>query len=197
MFKKVMIKKNLANTMTFLRIVLIIPLLIATGMKTYEAPLMAFLFFTLGATTDYLDGFFARKYESVTRFGIFFDPVADKLFVVGSLCALMFFQYMSLIGAASSCIIILREIFISSLREFSSAYQLNLSVTRLAKWKTTVQLLGIGSLYGGKVSPYSLSIQYIGEGLLTLAAVLSVVSSYHYFKKSMTVIFNTPDSSLQ
>lgn len=105
-----------------------------------------FFLFLLAAITDFFDGHLARKWNVVSSIGTLLDPIADKLLV-----ALMFIYLLIVMGNAlllPVCIILLRELYISGLREFLAAKNIALPVSKGGKLKTTLQMLAIGTLLG-------------------------------------------------
>ena len=146
------------------------------------------LLFGLAAVTDWFDGFLARKLRQTSRFGEFLDPIADKLLVSSSLIVLLQ-NDPELHLALFAAIIIGREIAVSALREWMSQLGSSavLKVTHFAKWKTTVQMFGIGfMLY--KAPSFDIPVYLIGEILLAVAVGLTLWSMVEYLKASWPVI---------
>jgi len=139
---------NLPNILTVLRL-LAAPLLVAV----YEllprpgADWVALGLFLLAATTDYLDGFLARRWKQESAFGKMLDPIADKAMTIMALVMLAILLGGTTLYVVPAMIIIFREIFISGLREFLGGKSEGLAVTRLAKWKTMVQMVAISVLF--------------------------------------------------
>ena len=178
------IKKAIPNTLTLFRclISILLPILIIYGGETgaiLAAPLLL-----LAGLSDYFDGFFARKYNVVSILGKVLDPIADKLLVIGVLLSLasenlLDFYY----GFIPSLIIILREIFISGLRESVSSYNFTLKVSVLAKWKTTIQLIACGSFLVWRMNEYFYNIDFLGfisYCLLWLASIITLITGFQY-----------------
>ncbi len=104
----------------------------------------AFWIFAIAASTDWVDGYLARRWHATTRWGAILDPIADKVLVTGAILGVL--ASGSLPGIAVPCgLILFREFAVSALRE-SMAGKVKLPVTLLAKWKTTLQMLALGSL---------------------------------------------------
>ena len=138
--------------------------------------------FFLAAITDYLDGYLARKMNEVSKLGKFLDPVADKLLVITTLLLLLV-DNNSLIIFIPICIIILREMIISSLREWvvleNSKKPLNVNI--YGKLKTMFQMFSIGFLlFNGTI--FTIDTYVIGLYGIYIAAFLSLVSMIIYFK---------------
>ena len=183
------IKKAIPNALTLLRclISILLPILIVYGGETgaiLSAPLLL-----LAGLSDYLDGFYARKYNVVSVFGKILDPIADKLLVIGVLLSLASENLLDFyFGFIPSLIIILREIFISGLRESVSSHNFNLRVSVLAKWKTTIQLFACGSFLVWRMNEYFYNIDFLGfisYSLLWLASIITLITGFQY---AVTVI---------
>src|SRR4030081_36479 len=110
----------------------------------------ALFIFIMAGVTDVLDGYFARKWGEQSAFGRMLDPIADKLLVAS--CLLMLAADDTIRGWSlwAAIVILCREILVSGLREYLAELRVSVPVTRLAKWKTTVQLVAIGFLLAGK-----------------------------------------------
>ena len=183
------IKKAIPNALTLFRclISILLPILIIYGGETgaiLAAPLLL-----LAGLSDYFDGFYARKYNVVSFFGKILDPIADKLLVIGVLLSLASENLLDFyFGFIPSLIIILREIFISGLRESVSSHNFNLRVSVLAKWKTTIQLFACGSFLVWRMNEYFYNIDFLGfisYSLLWLASIITLITGFQY---AVTVI---------
>ncbi len=157
-------KKNIPNLLTLSRVVLI-PLFVVLF---YTSPTAALVAFIIAAATDYLDGYLARKWNVTSDFGKFLDPVTDKLIVA---TALILLATASKASAVLVLAIILREIYVSALREFTAEKKKRVDVSQIGKIKTTVQMLAVIFLF---MEPA------LGNFLLLTAVVLSVVSAVQY-----------------
>ena len=178
------IKKAIPNTLTLFRCLtsILLPILIIYGGETgaiLAAPLLL-----LAGLSDYFDGFFARKYNVVSILGKVLDPIADKLLVIGVLLSLASENLLNFyFGFIPSLIIILREIFISGLRESVSSYNFTLKVSVLAKWKTTIQLIACGSFLVWRMNEYFYNIDFLGfisYCLLWLASIITLITGFQY-----------------
>ncbi|MEM8870404.1 MAG: CDP-diacylglycerol--glycerol-3-phosphate 3-phosphatidyltransferase [Pseudomonadota bacterium] len=110
------------------------------------ADIGALVLFVLAALTDYLDGYLARKWNQITAFGRMLDPIADKAMVIIALAVLIGLSGLNPLVVIPATVILFREVFVSGLREYLGADAGRLSVTKLAKWKTTVQMVAIVAL---------------------------------------------------
>lgn len=176
---------HLPNVMTVLRIIAstAVPFLIMVDLTGVR--FLAVVLFAAAALTDWLDGYLARRMNAVSNLGRMLDPVADKLLVAGSLLALATHEGWGWLMFTPALMILLREVFISGLREFMSAYKLVIHVTFLAKIKTTIQLIAIGFVMSTPLTPLSWRIAEISLALMWVAAVLTVITGWDYLKKAL------------
>jgi len=173
---------TLPNVLTLSRIG-VIPLVILTFyIDSPTARWVACGLFILAAVTDFFDGYLARRANQVSSFGVFLDPIADKLLVAAVLLMLVGFERISMISLVPALIILLRELLVSGLREFLAGVAISLPVTKLAKWKTGFQLTSLPVLLVGDAAPTWLPAQPIGEVLLWAAAILTLVTGYDYVR---------------
>ena len=187
---------SLPNLLTLSRIVAI-PLVIAAF---YLPPLVhpdwarwaACVVFSAAAITDWLDGHLARRWHQQSDFGRFLDPIADKLLVAATLLMLAAFDQISHWALIPALVILAREILVSGLREHLATIRIGLPVTRLAKWKTVIQMVAIGVLIVGGAGPAGLPVQAIGELLLWIAAILTCITGYDYLRAGLVHINAEP-----
>jgi cardiolipin synthase len=147
---------------------------------------VALAIFIAAGVTDILDGYFARAWQQQSSLGRMLDPIADKLLV--SSCLLMLAADGTIRGWSlwAAIIILCREILVSGLREFLAGLRVGVPVTRLAKWKTTLQLIAVGFLLAGKAG--DLIIPYVtvtGLTLLWLSAILTLYTGWDYFRAGL------------
>src|SRR5215207_9998031 len=136
---------------------------------------MALGVFTVAAITDYFDGYLARAYAQQSALGRMLDPIADKLLVAA--CLLMLVADRTIGGAAiwAAIVILCREILVSGLREFLADLKVSVPVSRVAKWKTALQLVSLGFLIAGPAGEEILpGTIRIGIVLLWAAALLTI-----------------------
>lgn len=145
--------------------------------------------FAIAATTDYVDGYLARNWQQQSLFGRWLDPVADKLLVASAVVMLVGFDGAPLLP---SLIILLREITVSGLREYMAEVSVGLPVSRLAKWKTAVQMTAIGFLLVGDAGPDWLPVEAIGWWGLWIAAVLTLVTGWDYLQAGLRHMLEPP-----
>ncbi|WP_333867643.1 CDP-diacylglycerol--glycerol-3-phosphate 3-phosphatidyltransferase [Cypionkella sp.] len=141
---------SIPNILTVLR------LLAAPGVAVmflyFARPLadwFALTLFILAAITDYFDGYLARLWKQESKFGAMMDPIADKAMVVIAIMVLTGYSGMNPWLILPATVILFREVFVSGLREFLGAKAGLLKVTKLAKWKTTAQMVAIAVLFLG------------------------------------------------
>ncbi len=179
---------SLPNLLTYARIAAV-PFVAAClfGVTIFEAGLwlrwVALAIFILAALTDWLDGWAARAYGEQTALGRMLDPIADKL-LVGA-CLLMLAADTTIRGWSlwAAFVILCREILVSGLREFLAELRVSVPVSRLAKYKTTLQLVAIGFLLAGPAGEEILpGTIRIGLTLLWTAAVLTLYTGFDYFR---------------
>lgn len=161
----------------------------ADGLPAHWVNLTAAGVFILAAFTDWLDGYWARRYQQMSKFGAFLDPVADKLMVAAALILLV---ELNRVGAAVALIIIGREIAISALREWMASIGKsgNVAVALVGKIKTAAQMIAITLLLW--FDPlFGLNIQWLGEWLIVIAAILTLVSMGYYLRSAWPAIRET------
>lgn len=183
---------NIPNSLTLSRIFMIPVLVLVFLYDDKWANLLSAAIFTLAAVTDWFDGYLARKLGQSSSFGAFLDPVADKLMVSTALILLVFAYGNNLLIIISAIIIIGREITISALREWMAqlGQSSNVAVSMLGKIKTFAQMTSI-TLLLYRDDFLTLPIFTIGEVLLIVSAVLTIVSMFIYLKAAWKVIKNT------
>jgi CDP-diacylglycerol---glycerol-3-phosphate 3-phosphatidyltransferase len=144
---------------------------------------VALTVFIAAGITDYLDGYYARIWDQQSAFGRMLDPIADKLLVAS--CLLMLAADNSIHGWTlwAAVVILCREILVSGLREYLAALRVSVPVTKLAKWKTTVQLVAIGFLIAGEAGEQLIpATTLIGIVLLWISAIFTIYTGWDYFR---------------
>jgi len=133
----------------------------------------ALVLFLGAAITDYFDGYLARLWKQESRFGAMLDPIADKAMVVIALLVITGFSGMNPWLLLPSTLIMFREVFISGLREFLGTTSKGLAVTRMAKWKTTAQMVAIAILFASGMFEHFLVMRSSGMDGAAVAAILA------------------------
>ena len=177
---------NLPNRLTMFRM-LLIPIIIFgliltkspfEWMEPYKLTLgyIAAWTFVAASITDFLDGYIARKRGIVTVFGSFLDPIADKFLVVSSLILL---GELERVHSIIVLILVLREMYITSLRLLASERGLVIPVGTLGKWKTATQMVGIPLLMVND-TPFGIPMIFLGKICIYLASIFSLYSALQY-----------------
>jgi cardiolipin synthase len=147
--------------------------------------------FVVASLTDFLDGYLARVWQQTSNIGKMLDPIADKLLVAAALLLMAADGTIAGWTLWAAIIILCREILVSGLREYLAELKVSVPVTRLAKWKTTVQLVAIGFLIAGpagdKLIGYATET---GIVLLWISAIITLYTGYDYFRAGLKHIMD-------
>ncbi len=186
---------SLPNLLTLSRI-LAVPLFVILMWKaSWVGYTAAFILYCLAGLTDYLDGYLARANGTVSKLGVFLDPVADKIMVAAVIVMLIHNDHIVGWHVIPALVIILREITVSGLREFLATARVGLPVSQLAKWKTTFQMVSLGALILAPASAHwwpSLPAQQVGLITLWLAGVLTLVTGWDYLRIGLKHMTDEP-----
>src|SRR5690349_10470036 len=184
---------SLPNILTYARIAAV-PVVVGCiyAQSILDGPLwlrwIAVAVFIVAGVTDYLDGYYARIWNQQSAFGRMLDPIADKLLVASCLLVLAADGTINNWSLWAAVVIMCREILVSGLREYLAALRVSVPVTKLAKWKTTIQLVAIGFLLAGEagdqVAPASLGpvVTLTGIVLLWMSAIFTIYTGWDYFR---------------
>ncbi len=184
--------RSLPNLLTLSRI-LVIPAVIATFYVPGDpARWSACALFAAAGLTDWLDGRLARRWKQQSDIGRFLDPIADKLLVSATLLMLTAFGRLPEGALLPALVILCREILVSGLREYLAGLRVGVPVSRLAKWKTMIQMVAIGVLIVGDAGPSFLPVTAIGGVLLWAAALLTLVTGYDYLRAGLSHMVRAP-----
>jgi cardiolipin synthase len=179
---------SLPNLLTYSRIAAV-PVVV--GLMYWESILLgglwlrwvALAIFILAGVTDFLDGYFARMWGQQSPLGRMLDPIADKLLVASCLLMLAAEETIRGWSLLAAVIILCREVLVSGLREYLAELRVSVPVTRLAKWKTFVQLIAVGFLIAGEAGNAVLPMTtQIGIFLLWTAAIVTLYTGFDYFR---------------
>jgi cardiolipin synthase len=179
---------SLPNLLTLSRI-LAVPILVFLLWR--PAPIdyaFTFVLYCIVGLTDYLDGYLARAWGSISRLGQFLDPIADKIMVAAVVVMLISSRKSNPVPEIAglhiiaALIILLREIIVSGLREYLAGLQVSVPVSALAKWKTTFQLVALGALILGGAVPQLPWVHDTGLIFLWAAAALTLFTGYNYLR---------------
>jgi cardiolipin synthase len=152
---------------------------------------VALALFIAAGVTDFLDGYFARTWGQMSSLGQMLDPIADKLLVAS--CLLMLAAEETIRGwtLLAAVVILCREILVSGLREYLAELQVSVPVTRLAKWKTTGQLVAIGFLIAGEAGDRIIpGVTQLGIALLWASALLTLYTGYDYMRAGLRYVID-------
>src|SRR5690348_9177828 len=181
----------LPNLLTYARIAAV-PVVVALmyWQSIFDGPLwlrwIALVVFISAGVTDILDGYFARSWGQQSKLGRMLDPIADKLLVSSSLLMLAAEETIRGWTLLAAVVILCREILVSGLREFLAELRVSLPVTRLAKWKTTVQMVAIGFLIAGDAADEIMpGVIEIGLTLLWISALVTLYTGWDYLRAGL------------
>jgi cardiolipin synthase (CMP-forming) len=178
---------TLPNLLTLSRIVAV-PLVIASFYVEGDlGNWLGFAIFAVACITDFFDGYVARAWAQQSHFGRLLDPIADKLLVSAIILMLVATDRVVSLAILPAVVILCREILVSGLREFLASAQVRLPVSRLAQWKTAVQMLALGFLLVGEAGPPfgPLSTSAIGVAGLWAAAIITLYTGYDYLRAGL------------
>ena len=178
---------NLPNILTISRIVVIPLIFLSIYFTSYAWAMFSAILFVVASITDYFDGYLARARNQTSSFGRLLDPIADKLLVATALVVILAKpnMYSLNISIIPVFVILCREILVSGLREFLREVNVGLPVTKLAKWKTTFQMVALAMMLFRELW---IGWSYLGEFLLWVAAVLTFITGYQYYQKSLDYV---------
>ncbi|WP_456095701.1 CDP-diacylglycerol--glycerol-3-phosphate 3-phosphatidyltransferase [Peptostreptococcus sp.] len=171
---------NLPNKLTVFRICMVPLFMLFIYLPIPGKYLISLIIFALAAITDALDGKIARKYNLVTDFGKFMDPLADKLLVIAALTCMI---KPGLVPAWIVVVIVARELAVSIMRAIAAADGKVIAAGNSGKLKTVTQMLAIVFLLLGAYTDASIILK-IGTILIYIAAILTLYSGYEYFSKN-------------
>ena len=179
---------SIPNLLTLSRI-LAVPILVFLLWR--PAPVdyaITFVLYCLVGITDYFDGYLARAQGQISKLGQFLDPIADKIMVGAVLIMLISSRKANPVPEIAGLhiiaglIILLREIIVSGLREFLAELKVEVKVSRLAKYKTTFQLVALGALILSGAVPAQVWVHTVGLACLWAAAALTLITGWDYLR---------------
>ena len=176
------------NILTLSRIFAVPILVLLLWRPTPIDYLFTFVLYCLVGITDYFDGYLARAQGQISKLGQFLDPIADKIMIAAVLVMLISTRNSSgepvihSFHIIPALVILLREITVSGLREFLASLQVSMPVSKLAKYKTTLQLVALGALILSGGFPQQEWIHGVGLASLWAAAALTLVTGYDYLR---------------
>jgi cardiolipin synthase len=182
---------SLPNLLTYGRIIAI-PALVACFFATGDwGRWTAMWIFIAAGVSDFLDGYLARAWQQQSAIGRMLDPIADKLIVAAALLMLAADQTIAGWSLWAGVIILCREILVSGLREFLGSLAVGVPVTRLAKWKTTGQMVAVGFLIAGDAGDRIVPVvTQVGIMLLWLSALLTLYTGWDYMRAGLRYVID-------
>ena len=169
---------SIPNLLTYGRIVAIPVICLLVVADVPALRWLALLLYLAAAVTDYLDGYLARKWNQSSPLGQMLDPIADKLLIGALIVVFAWDATLYALDLIPALAILLREIFVSGLREYLGPKGVVVKVTQLAKWKTTVQMVALIFVF---LEPLLPGMRLPAELLLWAAGILTVVTGAQYF----------------
>ncbi|MEL0248003.1 MAG: CDP-diacylglycerol--glycerol-3-phosphate 3-phosphatidyltransferase [Pelagibacteraceae bacterium] len=176
---------TIPNIITFIRIFLIPIILYLLFSENPNIVLIAGLLFIVSSVSDYFDGYLARTLNQSSKLGTLLDPIADKLLIASVIVVLVDTGVISNIHVVPAIIILLREIAISGLREFLAKLNTDMPVSKLAKYKTTFQMVSLSILIISLGFELNDLLWNIGLITLWIAAIITLLSGYNYMVKGL------------
>jgi CDP-diacylglycerol--glycerol-3-phosphate 3-phosphatidyltransferase len=170
-------KKSLPMWITMSRILIVPVIVLLMFPDDLSGNVAAALLFILASVTDYYDGYFARKYNSVSNMGKFMDPIADKILVTSILVML---AHSHRIDPIMVIIILARDNFIGGLRSVAAADSIVIDAKPAGKWKTALQMVAIPAVIIDE-RVIGLPFEKIGYYVLWVSVILSITSGIEYF----------------
>ena len=182
---------SLPNLLTYARIVCV-PLVVLCfflegSLRSPDyARWTSLVIFVIASITDYFDGYLARAWKQTSTIGRMLDPIADKLLVAAALLLLAADGTIAGWTLWAAIVILCREILVSGLREYLAELKVSVPVTRLAKWKTTIQMVALGILLAGPAGDKLIpGVTAVGIACLWAAAIVTLYTGYDYFRAGL------------
>jgi len=187
-------KKHIPNILTIFRIILVPIFIYVMGSNMNNAYFIALIIFIFASITDILDGKLARKYGVVSKFGLFMDPLADKILVLATFLVFLRIDILSdIVLPWMVLLMFLRDILVTILRMGMKRSGFIMATSRLAKLKTTLQLISIISLLlllsltsSFSIFEFSHYIRFLMIGV----TIFTVYTGIDYYYKNLKIIYN-------
>lgn len=173
-----------ANIISIARILMIPAFILFALLDFSGSGYIAVAIFILASITDWIDGYIARKYNQITTFGKFLDPLADKLLVIAAVLVLIELGDM---GSVPAFIIIARELIVTSLRIVAMGEGIVIAAQKSGKLKTFIQMIGIIFLFT-PLKDLALGAVTAGDIMVWLMAAITLISGVEYFKSFGSVL---------
>ena len=176
---------TIPNIITFIRIILIPIILYLLFSENPNIVLLAGGLFIISSISDYFDGYLARVLNQSSKLGTLLDPIADKLLIASVIVVLVDTNVISNLHVIPAIISLLREIAISGLREFLAKMNTDMPVSKLAKYKTTFQMVSLSILIISLGFQLNDFLWNLGLVTLWIAAIITLLSGYNYMAKGL------------
>ncbi len=193
---------NLPNFLTLSRVPILFVIVGLLYSSWHGAATLAFFLFVFGGITDWLDGYLARKRNSVSNFGKLMDALTDKILVVGMMITILAIHILPPWGLLCVLLIVCREFLVTGLRLVAASQGTVLAAEKLGKQKTVYQIIAISVLLaspaivsdfsfwtGFNLDAFAKFIHYVGLGFFVFATVLTVYSGGKYLIKYWSILF--------
>lgn len=180
---------NIPNMLCYFRVAVIPVMAVLFYFDSMTMAWLNLFVFALAGISDFLDGMIARATGQTSLYGKFLDSSTDKMLVGATLVLLIAFDRIEGGWIALAMLIYLREILISGVREFMALYNVIVPISRMGKWKLTMQIFALGWFvvgdYGNVLVPHTIAV---GKFLLIVATVLTVASGWDYMRGAWTTL---------
>ncbi|MEC9484890.1 MAG: CDP-diacylglycerol--glycerol-3-phosphate 3-phosphatidyltransferase [Candidatus Izemoplasma sp.] len=182
---------NLPNKLSMFRIILVPVLLVVYYLAyVFEHTIWTTFYllgpiFVLASITDFFDGYIARKYQLVTSFGKFIDPLADKLIV---LAALLILNDLAMVPIWVTALILSREFIVTGIRLVAAKDGTVIAASNLGKYKTATTMVAIVLLL---FSFYIPTLEMVGVILIYAGTLLTLISGIDYFIKNKDILLES------
>ena len=179
---------NVPNALTSLRFAMAIAVMVLIPIKQYTPALVVF---AIAVSTDWMDGYWARKYGQVTKLGRIFDPFVDKIIICGTFIALVEIPE-SNVTSWMATIVVARELLVTSLRGIIEGLGGDFSASQLGKWKMVLQSAAVIAVLLALINPSVNALLLTSKVLLAAAILLTVYSGYDYTITAARLMSESP-----
>lgn len=180
---------NIPNLLCYYRIAIIPVMFVLFYFDGAVTAWINVFLFMLAGLSDFLDGKIARATGQTTLLGKFLDSSTDKMLIGAMLMMLVAFDRLDGLWMIPAIIIFLREILIAGVREFMALYNVIVPISKMGKWKMTIQMFFIGFLIAGEYGEMLIPYAYeIGKGGFLIATAITITSGYEYMRQAWTTI---------
>lgn len=184
---------NVPNALTSARFALAIAVMALIPLHHFTAAVIVFI---IAASTDWMDGYWARKYGQVTKLGRIFDPFVDKIIICGTFIALVEVPE-ARVASWMATIVVGRELLVTSLRGMIEGAGGDFSAKQLGKWKMVLQCAAVIAILFALMWPEVSWWGTVGQGLLWAAILLTIYSGYDYTVAAAKLMREPPASRLE